>query len=41
MAAVAKGVGKSTGDETDDVHVKEMTVAVKKKVRIAAKISQL
>ena len=41
MAAVAKGVGKSTDDETDDVHAKEMTVTVEKKARIAAKISQL
>ena len=41
MAAVAKGVGKSTGDERDDVHGKEMTATAEKKARIAAKISQL
>jgi hypothetical protein len=41
MAAVAKGVGKSTGDETDNVHAKEMTAAAEIKARIAAKISQL
>ena len=32
-AAVAKGVGKSTGDETDDVHSKKKTATVKKKVK--------
>ena len=41
MAAVARGVGKLTGDETDDVHAKEMTAAAEKKARIAAKVSQL
>ena len=41
MAAVARGMGKLTGDETDDVHTKEMTIAAEKKARIAAKISQL
>ncbi len=41
MAAVANGDGKLTGDEMDDVHVKEMTAAAEKKVRIAAKVSQL
>ena len=40
-AAVAKGVGKSTGDETDDVHAKEKTAAAEKKAKIAAKIFQL
>ncbi len=39
--AVAKGVGKLTCDETDDVHAKEMTATAEKKARIAAKISQL
>ena len=32
-AAVAKGVGKSTGDETDNVHAKKKTAIVKKKVK--------
>ena len=41
MAAVANGVGKSTGDEMDNVHAKEMTVAAEKKARIEAKVSQL
>ena len=41
MAAVGNGLGKSTGDEMDDVHAKEMTAAAEKKARIAAKISQL
>ncbi len=41
MAAVANGVGKSTGDEMDDVHAKEMTAAGEKKARIATKVSQL
>ena len=40
-AAVAKGVGKLTGDETDNVHVKEKTATAEKKAKIAAKISQL
>ena len=31
--AVAKGVGKLTGDETDDVHAKKKTAVVKKKVK--------
>ncbi len=41
MAAVGNGVGKSTGDEMDNVHAKEMTAAAEKKARIAAKVSQL
>ncbi len=41
MAAVAKGVGKSTGDEMDNVHAKEKAADAEKKARIAAKISQL
>ncbi len=41
MAAVAKGDSKSTGDETENVHVKEMTATAEKKARIAVKVSQL
>ena len=41
MAAVGNGLGKSTGDEIEDVHVKEITAAAEKKVRIVAKVAQL
>ena len=41
MVTVANGVGKSTGDEMEDVHAKEMTAAAVIKARIEAKVSQL
>ena len=41
MAAVGNGLGKSTGDEMDDVHAKEITAAAEKKARIVAKVAQL
>ena len=41
MAAVGNGLGKSTGDEMDDVHAKEITAAAEKKARIAAKVVKL
>ena len=41
MVAVGNGLGKSTGDEMDNVHAKEITAAAEKKVRIVVKVAKL